>query len=260
MKRLLIAALLAFAAIGNAAAEDEMAEREARWTSVASDIFGARPIEDGSRFLKLTVPDQAMNAALVPVGVELMDDSPVTAVSIVVDNNPMPLAGRFRLGPAFARQELKVRLRVNEFTMIHAVAETTDGKLYAVGRYIRAAGGCSAPSAAAPADVVARMGKMQLRRERSVDDTIVPSRLLISHPNSSGMQQNATGDYTPARYLEHVSVSVGGVKVFDLEGGISLSEDPSFAFTYVAKGNGEVDVQAEDSSATQFAQHFDALR
>lgn len=259
MKRFLIVALLMVAGINCAAADDEMAEREARWQSVASDIFGERPIEDGSQLLKLKVPEQAMNAALVPVSVELIGDRPIAAVSVVVDNNPMPLAGRFRLGPAFAQQELKMRVRVNEFTLIHAVAETDDGKLYAVSRYIRAAGGCSAPDATASADVLARMGKMQLRRERSQDASLVPSRLLISHPNYSGMQQNASGDYTPARYLERITVSVGGAKVFDMESGISLSEDPSIAFTYVAKGNGEVEVKALDSSSTQFSQHFDPL-
>ncbi len=258
MKRLLIAALLAVAGVAHAAADDS-AEREARWNSVASDIFGERPIEDGSHLLKLKIPEQAMDAALVPISVEFIGDRPVVAVSVVVDNNPMPLAGRFRLGPAFARQDLKLRVRVNEFTLIHAVAETDDGKLYAVSHYIRAAGGCSAPSATASADVLARMGKMQLRRERSIDASLVPSRLLISHPNYSGMQQNASGDYTPARYLERVTVSVGGVQVFDMDGGISLSEDPSIAFTYIAKGTAEVDVRVQDSSSAQFAQHFDAL-
>lgn len=258
MKRLLIAALFVAGGITCATADDN-AEREARWKSVAGDIFGEQPIEDGSQLLKLKIPEQAMDAALVPISVEFIGDRPITMVSVVIDNNPMPLAGRFRLGPAFARQDLKLRVRVNEFTLIHAVAETEDGKLYAVSRYIRAAGGCSAPSASASADILARMGKMQLRRERSIDASLVPSRLLISHPNYSGMQQNASGDYTPARYLERVSVNVGGVKVFDMDGGISLSEDPSIGFTYVAKGNADVDVRVQDSSSAQFAQHFDAL-
>ncbi|MFB9268204.1 quinoprotein dehydrogenase-associated SoxYZ-like carrier [Bradyrhizobium erythrophlei] len=259
MRRLLIAALFAIAGITLAAADDG-AEREARWKNVAGDIFGERPIEDGRQLLKLNIPEQAMDAALVPVSVEFIGDRPIAVVSVIVDNNPMPLAGRFRLGPAFARQDLKLRVRVNEFTLIHAVAETDDGRLYAVSQYIRAAGGCSAPSATASADVLARMGKMQLRRDRSIDPSLVPSRLLISHPNYSGMQQTASGDYTPARYLERVTVSVGGVNVFDMDGGISLSEDPSIAFTYEAKGNAEVDVRMQDSSSSQFAQHFDALQ
>ena len=124
MKRLLMAVLLVVAGVNGAMADDETAEREARWRSVATDIFGERAIEDGSALLKLKVPEQAMNAALVPISVELIGDRPITTVSVVIDNNPMPLAGRFHLGPAFVRNDIKMRVRVNEFTLIHAVAET----------------------------------------------------------------------------------------------------------------------------------------
>lgn len=265
MKRVVIAAaLLAAAGLSSARADNEAAEQAARWQDVATTIFGERAMEDGSDMLKLTVPDRTMNAALVPVTVDITGDRHIVAVSLVVDNNPSPLAGTFHLGPAFAPQMLKLRVRVNEYTLVHAVAETDDGKLYAVARYVKAAGGCSAPSAVASGDVLARMGHMQLRRERrepSMGVAEVPAQLLISHPNFSGMQQDAaTGNYTPARYLEHVSVTVGGDKAFDLESGISLSEDPSISFVYIAKGDGAVDVKAQDNTAAKFAHHFEPLQ
>lgn len=262
MKRLLIAtALLAAASMSPAIADDDAAEQAARWQDVATSIFGERAMEDGGSILKLTTPERTMDAALVPITVELTGDRHVAAVSVVVDNNPSPLVGTFRLGPAFAQQTLKLRVRVNEFTLVHAVAEMDDGKLYAVARYVKAAGGCSAPSAVASSEIIARMGKMQLHRERVADASLVPAQLLISHPNFSGMQQNpSTGDYTPARYLERVSVSVGGAKAFDLDSGISMSEDPAISFTYVAKGDGAVDVKAKDSSSAEFSQHFNAFQ
>lgn len=260
MKRLLIAAALLAGFGSYPAIADEAAERTARWHDVATAIFGDRSMDDGSELLSLTVPDRTMDAALVPVTVELTGAKPVVAVSVVVDNNPSPLAGTFRFGPAFVQQSLKMRVRVNEFTLVHAVAETADGKLHAISKYVKAAGGCSAPSAEASDEVVARMGKMQLRRERSTDPSTVEARLLISHPNYNGMQRSATsGKYTPARYLEHVTVNVGGARAFDLVTGISMSEDPSISFTYQTKSGGAVDVQAQDSSAAKFAQHFDAL-
>ena len=265
MRKLLIAtALLALAGISPGAADEasEKTEQDARWQDVATSIFGERAMEDGSSMLKLTTPERVMNAALVPITIELTGgDKRVVAVSLVVDNNPSPLAGQFRLGPAFAPQALKMRIRVNEFTLVHAVAETEDGKLYSVARYVKAAGGCSAPDAVASSDALARMGKMQLRRERGIDASLVPTQLLISHPNYSGMQQDPkTGEYTPARYLEKVSVSVGGAKAFDLESGISMSEDPAITFTYVAGNNGAVEVKARDSSAAEFSQQFNALQ
>ncbi|MGF6307758.1 hypothetical protein ABIB82_002011 [Bradyrhizobium sp. i1.8.4] len=85
------------------------------------------------------------------------------------------------------------------------------------------------------------------------------SRFIVSHPNYSGMQQNTSGDYGPARYLEWVTVSVG-VNVFDMDGGISLSENPSIVFTHVAKDNAKVDVRVQHRTSAQFAQHLDALQ
>lgn len=185
MKKPLIAAtLLALAGISPALADDEAAESAARWQDVASAIFGERAMEDGSAILKLTAPERAMNAALVPIAVELTGDKHLVAVSVVIDKNPSPLAGTFRLGPAFAQQTLKMRVRVNEFTLVHAVVETDDGKLYAVSRYVKAAGGCSAPDAMASGDAMTRMGKMQLRRERSLDASLLQAQLLISHPTT----------------------------------------------------------------------------
>ncbi len=262
MTRFLIAvSLVMLAGMTPLRADDDATEQATRWQDVATSIFGERAIGDGSAILKLTAPDSAMNAALVPISVDLIGDRPVVAISVVIDKNPSPLAGTFRLGPAFARQAIKMRVRVNEFTLIHAVAETDDGKLYAVSRYVKAAGGCSAPDAVASTDALARMGKMQLRRERALDASMVPSQLLISHPNYSGMQQDPkTGDYTPARYLEKVSVMIGSAKAFDLETGISMSENPSISFTYLAKSDGAVEVKAIDSAAAEFSQHFDALQ
>lgn len=256
---ILTAGLIVAAMLTLASANDEQSEGLARWRDVAAAIFGERAIEDGSVLLKLTTPAQAMDAALVPMTIEIIGDAPIVAVSLVIDNNPMPLAGTFRLGPAFARQPIKTRVRINEFTLVHAVAETADGRLHSVARYVKAAGGCSAPSATQSPEILARLGKMQLRRERTADASVVPAQLLISHPNFSGMQQNpTTGEYTPARYLERVSVSVGGIKVFDLDAGFSLSEDPAVSFTY--NGQGEVAVTASDSASAQFAQRFEPLQ
>ena len=254
-------ALLALTTASAALADDDDAPAQAaRWHDVSTAIFGDRAIEDGSAVLKVTAPGRAMDAALVPVSIELTGAKHVAALSLVVDNNPAPLVGTFHLGPAFAQQGVKLRVRVNNFTLVHAVAETDDGKLYAVARYVKAAGGCSSPSTGESAETLARIGKMQLRRTRLAESTNVPAQLLISHPNYNGMQRDpGTGGYTPPRYLKNVAVSVGGAKAFDLDSGISLSEDPSISFTYAPQGDGVVEVVARDSSSVVFSQHFDAM-
>ena len=42
--------------------------------------------------------------------------------------------------------EISTRVRVNNYTDVHAVAELSDGKLYMTKTYVKASGGCSAPA------------------------------------------------------------------------------------------------------------------
>ncbi len=262
MMRLLSAALLlAGLAIGQGAfAQDRnAAEEAARWDLVRDQVFYGRAIQDAGDEVKLVVPERALDAALVPVTVQLARKKRAVALTLFIDNNPAPVVGTFRFGPAITPEQIKVRVRVNDFTPVHAVAEMEDGTLLAASHYVKAAGGCSAPSTGQSEEIIARMGQMQLRRTRPREGVAIPSQLLISHPNYNGMQSAPSGGAVPARYLETVSVKTGGVSVFELKSDISLSEDPVIAFTYTPAGDGGVDVAAHDSSGAEFTHHFDPL-
>ncbi len=232
----------------------------ARWDLLRSTMFGDRTMQDAGDKLRLTIPERALDAALVPVAVELNLPTPVVALSLVIDNNPSPLAGTFHFGPAFAQKFLKMRVRVNDYTLIHAVAETEDGALYTTSQYMKVSGGCSAPGGGDPLEVLARIGRMQFRRIRGVAGVKVPAELMISHPNYNGMQMDSVKhNFTPARYLQSVTVTTGGVSVFDLEGDISMSEDPVIDFGYTPAGDGTIEVRARDSMGSVFSRRFEAL-
>ena len=185
--------------------------------------------------------------------------SRAVAVTLFIDNNPAPVVGTFRFGPAISPEQIKLRVRVNDFTPVHAIAELEDGTLLAASQYVKAAGGCSAPSTGQSEEIAARMGQMQLRRTRPREGAAVPSQLFISHPNYNGMQSAPGGGNLPARYLETVSVKTGGISVFELRSDISMSEDPVISFTYTPAGDGGVDVVAHDSSGADFTHHFEPL-
>jgi sulfur-oxidizing protein SoxY len=261
MKQALAAALAltGFAVQGVQARDRNLAEEAQRWQDVREPVFHSRAIQDAGEEVKLIAPDRAMDAALVPLTVELHTQKPVKAVTVFIDNNPAPVVGTFRFGPAIAPDQIKFRVRINDFTPIHAVAETVDGTLLASSSYVKAAGGCSAPATGQTAEAAARLGQMQLRRTRPLDGAGVPSQLLISHPNYNGMQVLSNGGYIAARYLDTVTVKSGGITVFELQSDISMSEDPAINFTYTPSGDGTVDVVAHDSSGAEFKHHFEPL-
>jgi sulfur-oxidizing protein SoxY len=202
---LAVAAVLAATASTPAVAEVDEATRAARWADLAAQIFGDRTIADGADLLSIEAPDRAADAALVPVRIDVAEPlrGQVRQLYLVIDDNPSPLAGRFTFGPAAEPSGIATRIRVDDYTYLHAVAETADGKLYGVARFIKAAGGCSAPAGKDQAVAMQRLGRMKM----TLQDTLrvgMPAEvhLLVSHPNNSGMQMDqVTRTYTPARFI-----------------------------------------------------------
>ena len=58
---------------------------------------------------------------------------------------------------------------------------------------------------------------------------------------------HATGDYIPARYIDRLVVMQGDDLVFQMDGGISMSEDPDIRFTYLPNGAKALTVEAHDT-------------
>lgn len=238
-------------------AEDEAA-RAARWQDLRHAVFGDRSVQDGSGVIALDAPVRAMDAALVPVTITLSGDKKIAGVYVMVDENPSPLAGTFHFGPAADPRVLKTRLRVDQYTLIHAVAETDTGELFATDRYVKAAGGCSAPSTKDAKLALERLGQMRLRVEGSAKPgEPATAQLLISHPNFNGMQMDqVTRNYTPARFIQDITVRDGDALVFRLEADISLSEDPAITFGFIPQGAAPLNVEVQDSSEAVFRRSF----
>ncbi len=67
---------------------------------------------------------------------------------------------------------------------------------------------------------------------------------------------HSTGRYIPARYVDHLVVRQGEDLVFEMTGGISMSEDPSFRFTYLPNGAKSLSVEARDSEGTTWKAQY----
>jgi sulfur-oxidizing protein SoxY len=172
-------------------------------------------------------------------------------LSLIIDENPVPLAGVFTLGEKAEVASIATRVRVNAYTNMRLVAELSDGSLHMTKAYVKAAGGCSAPATKALDE--ADLGKMKLR----VIDDAKPGRgdfvVMLRHPNNSGLQMDqVTRLYTPARYVDHLAVYQGEGLVFSVEGGISISEDPNFRFDFARSDARTLRVEARDIDNAEF--------
>ena len=250
---------LAFAApLPAHAQQDTAAQRAARWKALEQAVFGTRPVMDGAGIIALKAPERALDAALVPITVTLSGNKPIKAVYLVIDGNPSPLAGTFHFGPASVPHQLKTRVRVEQYTLMHAVAETTDGGLYVATRYVKAAGGCSAPMGENQAQAMKHIGRMKLRLFGAVQPgKASTAELLIWHPNNNGMQMDQiTHYYIPARFIENITVTEGGRLVFSLDSDISLSSNPAITFGFMPLKGMPLKVVVKDSTHAVFRHSF----
>lgn len=239
-----------------AGASDTDQERAQRWQEIAKSIFGDRKIEPTDTLVKIEAPKRAEDAALVPITLSMPDRGTVKSVSLVIDDNPAPYAAKFEFGPAADTSELKLRVRVNNYTDMHAVVETNDGKLYEAKQFVKASGGCSAPMGMSDEEAMKGMGDMRMKFADSQAGKPVEATLMIRHPNFSGMQMNqVTREFTPARYIEKVTVSAGDEKVFTMTGDISIASNPVINFGFKPDGK-PIQVAASDNQGGHWARSF----
>lgn len=257
----LIAAALVFAAVSvpTMAPRAEPAATP-EWQSIKKDTFADREILDGAAMMTLEAPIRADDAAVVPLTVKMPANfaPTVKTLTLVIDKNPSPIVGTFNFGPAAGKGDrmLATRVRIDQYSEVRAIAETTDGKLYMTSRYVKASGGCSAPASKDSEEAAKTLGKMQIKTALAKNPGGLgqEGQIMIKHPNLSGLSMDQlTGLYAPARFINKIEVKSGGQLVFAMEGGISISEDPNFRFTYEGNPSDPMEVKAEDSDGAQFA-------
>lgn len=239
-----------------AGASDTEQERAARWQEIAKSIFGDRQIAPTDSLVKIDAPARALDAALVPITLTMPNDGRIKAVSLIIDDNPAPYAAKFEFGPAADPAELKLRVRVNNYTDMHAVVETQDGKLYEAKQFVKASGGCSAPMGMSDEEAMKGMGDMRMKFAETQPGKPVEATLMVRHPNFSGMQMNqVTRDFTPARYIDKLTVSAGDRTVFTMTGDISIASNPVINFALKPDGK-PIQVAASDNQGGHWQHSF----
>lgn len=134
---LAIGASLALPRILFAARPDKaFAARDAE--NVMAELFGETPV--ASDRVSIKIPDIAENGAVVPVTIST-DLEDVESISVVVVNNPTPLAASFEMGPR-SLPKISVRIKMGQSSAVQGVVKA-GGKLYSVEKEVKVTiGGC----------------------------------------------------------------------------------------------------------------------
>jgi sulfur-oxidizing protein SoxY len=263
--RVLCIAGLLSAALGAGLAHAAAPDAYDPWPGLVQDIFNNRPINDGSGVIAIEMPYRAEDAAIVPVTLRMTlspgDNRRVLRITLVIDQNPAPMAAKFELGPDAGVSEISTRVRVNNYTDVHAVAELSDGKLYMTKTYVKASGGCSAPAAKNADEAKNRLGQMRYRQfakpGQGAASGAREAQIMIGHPNNSGLQRNqVTLLYIPAFFVNELRLWQDDSLVLAVEGSISISEDPNIRFTYISNEAKRFRAEARDTDGHVFQREW----
>lgn len=233
------------------------------WQKVRASLFQSRPITTGTdEVISLEAPTRADDAAVVPIAIRsrlpLAGGRRIEKIYLIIDNNPSPISAIFQFTPLSGRADIETRVRIDEYTHVRAIAETSDGRLFMATRFLKAAGGCSAPPGKDAQAALATLGRMKFRVEESTgadpkSNQPVLAQLMISHPNDSGLAMNQVSRlFTPPHFVRQVSITYGGQPVMSADVDFSISENPNFRFYFMPQGDGELKAEVVDSNDLRF--------
>jgi len=235
------------------------------WDEIRAGVFGTRAIHPAGDLVALTAPIRPTDQRAVPIAVEtaFADGRTVRSVTLIVDENPSPVAAVFDIGGKRDRLKLATNLRLNAGTDVRAIVEASDGELYMADRFVKFAGGqasCSAPPQGDPREIAANMGKMTLEAlgKPGAVTAIAPlARLKINHPNHTGMVlDQLTLLYVPLRIVTDLEVMQGEERVFAMKGSMTMSQNPVVDFDYRVNGAETMHVVVRDSAGASWERSF----
>lgn len=231
------------------------AKDESNWNNIIrNQYFSSAPIEESNSMIEIVAPYRAEDPALVPIKINSKinqsADRYIKKITVFVDKNPFPFVGEFEFTPYSGKADLAMRVRVNTYSYIRAIAEMNDGKLYMTKKFVKASGGCSAPLGADLDAAMKRLGKMKFRLNKSIkpgDPTL--AQLLISHPNITGMQMDqVTRFIKKSHFIDQLKVTFDNKPVLTAKIDIAISADPNFRFYFIPNKSGKLKAEFSDIS------------
>jgi sulfur-oxidizing protein SoxY len=226
------------------------ANDESRWLNeIKPQYFAGKQIKE-SDIISIEAPYRAEDPALVPIKIlSHIDQKPeryIKKLWVFVDKNPYPFVGEFTLFPETGKADLAMRIRVNTYSNIRAVAELNNGEMLMAKKFVKASGGCSAPIGTDLDAAMKRLGKMKFRL-KAKNQQLAEAQLMISHPNITGMQMDQVTRFVRKPYfMDTLTVTYNGKPVLIAKTDIAISQDPNFRFYFIPTGKGELKAEFTD--------------
>ncbi len=231
------------------------AKDETNWNNVLKkQYFSGKAIQESNNIIELELPYRAEDPALVPLKIiskiKQTKDKYIKKITVLVDKNPFPFVGEFEMTPETGKADLAMRVRVNSYSYVRAIAEMNDGKLYMSKKFVKASGGCSAPIGADLDAAMKRLGKMKFRLDKDIKPgQPAQTQLLISHPNITGMQMDqVTRFIKKSHFVDHLKVTFNDKPVLTAKIDIAISADPNFRFYFVPSHSGVLKAEFSDTT------------
>lgn len=194
------------------------------WPTLRPHFYGTRSIsEEGDALMSVEAPGSTPDPSATPVTIHFGDELAATLkqVRVIIDNNPSPLVATFDMSPTLPVDQIDLRVRIDRFTSVRAIAETTDGRLEMRSTWVNASGGCSTPPSASSGGTLG-----EIRFRPSAEGKVL--QVSIRHPNNSGFQIDPrTGDPIAPHFISHITLRAGEKTVLAADTGISISENPT---------------------------------
>ncbi|WP_299649218.1 quinoprotein dehydrogenase-associated SoxYZ-like carrier [uncultured Jannaschia sp.] len=263
MKFAILAALLAATALPASA----QANRDPAWPDIRAAVWGETTLQDGAHLIAIDSPTRTMDDARAQIAARIVapQGDALTRVSLVLDENPMPVSAVFDFDAPQPGFFFDVTMRVNGPTPLHVVVETAMGDSFVAETFVKTSGtgACSAPPGTDPKAALATLGDMDLTISQVGGDAADPMRTLqamaagerqvnldVMHPSHSGMQMDQISLlFIPMRYVETLDLDLDGADFATMTGSISLSENPSLSVS-VPGDTQAVDVTMTDTDGT----------
>lgn len=236
---------------GPASAIEELQQpSSAAWDALRTTLYADARIGIATdAFMRIELPANTPDPAATAVAIHFGDESVgrIKHLRVIIDNNPAPVAATFDVEPGVDLDQLDLRVRIDRYTSVRAIAESADGTLTMRSGWIKASGGCSAAPAAGDSGTP---GEIRIRETDDARAVLVSVR----HPNHSGFQIDpVSGESIAPYFIRQLSISAAGERVLSAETGISLSENPSIRVALKTPLRAPITVDATDSADASFS-------